>query len=264
MRINLKAAARQQGYRRKRTVFRPVVPSPTLATKYATILLSAGPHIWAAAAPAIVAAYTTALSQLQTDSARDVQTEIDAAAARMNTIFAEITTRTARWLYRVEDWHRKRWVNLIYPTGVDLSTVLTRVDVAETLETVLARNVALIKDVSTQAQGRISDAVFRGLQERTAARDVAIAIEEAVAMSRRRSIGIASDQLQKMTSALDRERMQQMEIDEYEWQHSGKLHPREEHKARNGKTFKLGEPEDEPGELPYCGCKRRPILSMDD
>lgn len=264
MRVDLARLAKQQGYRRKVTVFRPIIAPRTLADELARILLAGGPAIWAEASPAIKAAYAQALSELKTDSARDVHTEIDTAGIRAANVFAEITAQIARWVSRVEAWHRGKWVDLISPTGVDLSTILHSGDVAETMETVVARNVALVKDVSAQAQGRISDIVFRGLQERTPARDVAREIRGAVDMARSRSIRIAADQAQKLTSTLDRERMAQVGIDKYEWQSSGKINAREEHAERNGNVYALGEPEDEPGELINCGCKRRPILSMDD
>lgn len=264
MRVDLASLARQQGYRRKRTVFRPIVPPRTLGDELARILLAAGPAIWAEALPAINAAYAQALSELKTDSARDVKTEIDLTATRSANIFAEVTARIVRWVSRVESWHRGKWVSLISPTGVDLSTVIHSGDVAETIDTVVARNVALISDVSAQAQARISDIVFRGLQERAAAADVARDIRDAVDMSRRRSILIAGDQLQKLTSTLDRERMAQVGIEKYEWQSSGKVNAREEHEARDGNIYNLGEPEDEPGELVNCGCKRKPILSLED
>lgn len=264
MRIDLVTLAKRAGYRRKRTVLRTIRPPSTLSSELARILSDAGPRIWEAALPAINAAYAQALTELQTDAARDVRFEIDATGVRAANIFTEITTRIVRWVSRVEQWHRDKWTALISPTGVDLSTMIHSGDVSETLETVVARNVALIKDVSAQAQARISDAVFRGLQKRSPARDVARELREAVDMSRARSIRIASDQLQKLTSTLDRERMEQVGIEKYQWQHGGALNPREEHLDRDGNVYDLGEPEDEPGELINCSCKRAPILSIDD
>jgi SPP1 gp7 family putative phage head morphogenesis protein len=137
-------------------------------------------------------------------------------------------------------------------------------DVRETLETIIARNVSLVRDVSEQARARIGDAVFRGLTERTPAREVASQVREAVAMSRRRSINIASDQLTKISSSLDSERMQQAGIEQWKWMHSGKLHPREEHKARNGKLYSFSKPPaDMPGQLPFCGCRKLAVVELD-
>lgn len=265
MRLDLAKMAKANGYKRKKTVFKAILPPQAMGQELARILISAGPEVWAAALPAINRAYEQALSQLQRDSANDVKFEIDSAAATAGGVFVEITTRVISWVRRVEAWHRGKFVSLINAANVDLSTVLFSGDVAETMSAIVERNVSLIKDVSAQAQGKISDIVFRGLQKRTPARDVAKELRNAVGFARDRSIRIASDQLQKLTSTLDRERMAQVGLDEYEWQHSGKLHYRPEHRARNGKDFNLGEPKgDEPGDKIFCGCKRKPILSLED
>jgi uncharacterized protein with gpF-like domain len=60
--------------------------------------------------------------------------------------------------------------------------------------------------------------------------------------------------------------MQQAGIDEFEWVHSGKVHFRPWHRARNGKRFKLeGEipPDDMPGIPIFCGCRKRAVLPLD-
>lgn len=93
-------------------------------------------------------------------------------------------------------------------------------------------------------------------------------------MSRRRSINIASDQLSKLTSALDGERMAQAGIEQFLYRHSGKAHPRSWHRARNGKTFELAsgmqvgggetiQPDDMPGVPPFCGCRKQAVVTFD-
>jgi SPP1 gp7 family putative phage head morphogenesis protein len=59
--------------------------------------------------------------------------------------------------------------------------------------------------------------------------------------------------------------MKQAGLDEYQWQHSGKLHYRPHHRARDGKIFKWGEidPLDMPGIPPFCGCKKRAVIRFD-
>jgi hypothetical protein len=69
-------------------------------------------------------------------------------------------------------------------TGVDLTTFIGPEGVRETLESRIATNVALIRDVGSQAQSRISQAVFRGLTERQPAREVAKSFREAVDLPR--------------------------------------------------------------------------------
>src|SRR5690606_5967391 len=116
----------------------------------------------------------------------------------------------------------------------DLSTVIGPDSARETIAQYVAWNVDLVKDVSAVTKKRIADRVFAGLTERKPSREVAREIREAVAMSRRRSELIASDQLSKVSNALADERAREAGLTEWEWVHSGKRHPREEHQARNG------------------------------
>jgi SPP1 gp7 family putative phage head morphogenesis protein len=150
-------------------------------------------------------------------------------------------------------------------TGVDLATVLTSQPVQETIEAFVNRNVALISNISDQAQARISDSVFRGYQQRTPPREVAKEVREATGMGRARSIRVAADQNVKLSAALDMERQAEAGIEQYKWRHSGKFHPRKEHRARDGKVYKLGEPAgDTPGQAPFCGCRAQAYLEIMD
>jgi SPP1 gp7 family putative phage head morphogenesis protein len=76
---------------------------------------------------------------------------------------------------------------------------------------------------------------------------------------------IAADQLQKLTSRLDQERQVQLGINEFQWQHSHKLHPRPYHVARDGMRFKwdsvVGRT-DPPGRAIRCGCKARAVVDL--
>ena len=88
-----------------------------------------------------------------------------------------------------EAWHRARWRGAVLTaTSVDLQTMIGPADVRETVEAVIQRNVGLVRSVSDETRRRIGDAVFRGLQKRTPAREVARELREAVAMSRRRAL----------------------------------------------------------------------------
>jgi uncharacterized protein with gpF-like domain len=61
------------------------------------------------------------------------------------------------------------------------------------------------------------------------------------------------------------ERQAEAGIEKYKWRHSGKLHPRAEHRARDGNVYKLGEPAgDTPGMAPYCGCRAQAYLAIMD
>lgn len=270
MRFDLARLAKAAGRRRTRAI---PIASPTqaqtdeLATLYMEVV-----RAWQAATRGpIIAAYERALAQLEArdalvrDDAGQVERQIDSTAGDLLRLALVLTARLRDWALRVERWHRSRWLaGTLTASGVDLATLLGPEDMRDTIAGVIARNTALIRNVSDEARGRIADIVFRGLQARTPAREVAKELREAVDMSRRRSILIASDQLNKLTSALDHERRRQAGIPKWRWRHSGKLHFREEHKARDGKIYSDDDPPpDLPGQKPYCGCREQALLELD-
>jgi SPP1 gp7 family putative phage head morphogenesis protein len=200
-----------------------------------------------------------------TDSPADIEAELRRTESEVERVLLELTPRLREWILRVERFHRAKWrAGVLSAAGVDLDTLIGPQDVAETIDALIGRNVGLVKDVSAEARRRIADSIYRGLTERRPARDVAREIREAVEMGRDRAQRIASDQLTKATSALDSERMRQAGIDAWDWIHSGKLHPREEHLARHRKRYSFSNPpSDMPGEKPFCGCRKLAVVEFD-
>lgn len=266
MRYDLRAMIqRQRAVRRRKIVLREIAPPAVMATDLYRAAYAPVSALWQARAERIITEYARTLSAITTDSAADVQAEIDDAASLFERLLIELTPALRDWALRTENWVRGRWRGAVLSaTGVDLGTLIGPEDARETIETFLARNTALIKDVSAQAQGRISDAVFRGLNQRKPAREVAAEIREAVAMSRRRSMGIASHQLSDLSNRLADERRRDAGIDTWKWRHSGKARPRPEHVDRDGKEYTdANAPEDKPGALPWCGCRSQAVISFD-
>jgi len=152
---------------------------------------------------------------------------------------------------------------------VDITAMVGAGDMRAPLGMVIERNVELVRSVGDQARSRISDAVYRGLAQRKAADEVARDIREAVDMGRRRARNIASDQLSKAAETLNEERRREAGLMAWEWVSSHKVHYRPEHKARDGKRYSddpadnAPAPQDRPGQLPYCGCTSRAVLSLD-
>jgi uncharacterized protein with gpF-like domain len=229
---------------------------------------------WETGAARILVTYERALAQMTTDSPADVDADIADVEREIDRLLLVLTPRLRDWSVRTERWHRGKWTaGVLSASGVDLTTMLGAEEVRQSVEATIAWNTALIKDVSDQARNRISAAVYAGLHARTPAREVAATIREAVAMSRRRSINIASDQLSKITSALDSERMGQAGIARFLYRHSGKLHPRSWHRARNGRTYELATgkevggsdviaADDAPGVPPWCGCRKQAVVTF--
>lgn len=266
MRIPLAAMwRRQRNPRRREVTLRPISPpsakaSDLYASSYKPVI-----EAWAAALPAILAEYERALAELTTDAAPEISARIEAAENDILHILIGLRGRIGRWAQTVEGWHRARWRQVVLSaTGVDLKTLLGPADARTTLEAVIERNVGLVKSVSEQARGRIAEQVYQGLRERKPAREVAKGLREAVDMGRRRALNVAADQTVKLTSELQRERRRQAGIDTWEWVSSHKVNYRPEHAARDGKRYSDDDaPSDLPGELPWCGCSERAVLSLD-
>lgn len=268
------------GMRRRAVVLREVTPPATLASDLYRATYLPIVEAWRVALPAIEREYERTLSAMTQDSPADVQAEIDGAAEQVNRLLLLLTPQLQTWALRVEARVRERWRGAVLSaTGVDLGTLLGVDDIRATLETHIGWNTALVRDVSDQARQRIGNAVFDGLRNRTPARDVAKTIREAVAMSRRRSVGIAADQLSKLSSALADERRREAGITAFEWIHSKKAHPRARHVERNGNYYSdvptdvgqtlngktlLAPPQDRPGQLPWCGCQSRSVIDLSE
>ena len=271
MRYDLKAMVRRKGVtRRKSITFRAITPPATLASDlfsqaYAPVL-----KLWEQAATNIMAQYDLSLREMTKDSPAQVGVILSAVENEAGRLLISLRIRLETWAARIEKWQRQRWAGAVKAsTGLDISALIGPRDMREPIAMTIERNVGLIKSVSDQARQRIGEAVFAGLNKRAPARDVAADIRAAVAMGRRRSLNIASDQLTKLNSALASERRREAGIDTWEWVHSGKLHPREDHRARNGKRYSddpadnAPPPNDRPGELPFCGCSERAVLDLE-
>ena len=271
--------ARRAGKRRP-VIIRDIRPPAMLSTDlyqagYADMIAA-----WEQAVDPVVAMYRLTLAQITTDTPADIEGEIAAAERRLSGLFLLLTPRLRDWALKVERWQRGKWVAAVLAAStVNLGTMIGPEAVRVTLDTAIARNVALVRSISDEARTRISSAVFDGLRNRTPADEVAKLVRAATGMARDRARRVASDQLAKLTSALADERRREVGITVYEFLHSGKLHPRAEHKAVNGVLFSddpaqvgdviLGKTVRAPlppgmraGQPPFCGCRTRSVLVL--
>lgn len=280
MKFNLAQMAARKRKSRKPITFNAIITTKAQADDLAAIyrrMLAP----WADAAEILGDLYGNELARLGdsaliTDSAADLGATTDAIAAAINRLVLELTPLLQRWAFSVEQWHRGKWVRAVLSgTEIDLETLLGPEDARETVDAWLVRNVSLVRDVNSQARGRIADAVLRGYQKRSPISEVTKEIREAANMARARARRIAAHQTVSLASALDDERRRQAGLDVWKWRHSAKLHPRPEHLARDGNLYSddkgmrgklksgqivLTPPEDRPGQLPNCGCVAQACL----
>jgi SPP1 gp7 family putative phage head morphogenesis protein len=274
MRIDLAAMIRRvRNPRRSKITLRPIEPTASMAADlfavYKPVIL-----FWQHAAQRIGAAYERALpvrdhigdaNQL-TDAIFDLDSILAAIDGELQQLVLAITPRLREWAVRAESIHRGKWSSAIYSaTGVQLDTILGPSDVGDTVGAFVSRNVGLVRSVSDEARGRISDIVLRGYQTRTPLRDVAKEMAGAVDLSRKRALRISVDQASKISARLDQARQEQAGITGYTWHHSFKKHPRQLHVDRDGKVFEWDNPPPDgpPGTQPYCGCRARATISLD-
>lgn len=271
-------AKRTRNIRRKSITLREITAPATEAANLYISCYKPVIDIWTEAAKSIAAEYERTLSAMTTDAPADVQSEIDRAASTFDRLVLTLTPSLRNWALKVESIIRARWRGAVLSaTGVDLQTRLTTFDVADTVESYINWNTALIRDVSDEIRKKIGDRVFAGMTQRKPAREVAKEIREVVGMGRDRSVRIASDQTSKIASALAAQRRSDAGLSVFAWHHSAKKYPRQEHLARDGNLYSekesdigksvggkvvLRAPErgDRAGQKPFCGCRERGIL----
>lgn len=262
--VDLRALLRAQGKRRSITL-RPITTTQAQHRALYRLYLPVV-DVWVAATPRILDQYARSLSELALDSPSDVAAEITEAEEGAVRVVFDFRAFFQQWAEALTLWHVNRLgQQLTYATDLELTQYLGPVNL--TVEDYLERNAALIKDISDQARGRISDIVFRGLSNRTPTREVAKEIAEATGLGRKRALRVAIDQSVKLSAALDRQRQYELGFDSFVWRHSDKENFRKVHKDRDGKVFSWESDvakTDPPGFQPFCGCRARAHLSMEE
>lgn len=232
---------------------------------------------WTAAVPQLIVEYERSMpiNDGFRDSISDLGLLLDSLGEELRRLIIELVPELQDWTVRTSKWWDGKWRgNVLTATGVDLSTILMAGGTPTSVQTTIAWNVALMKDVSAVSQQKISSAVFAAFQARLPARDLARQIREVIGASRQRSLRIAGDQLSKLSVALETERMSDAGISQFKYRHGLKKHPRPWHAARNGKVYDLAtlkeiggddviKADDAPGLPPGCSCRKQALLTLD-
>src|SRR5690606_26007916 len=117
--------------------------------------------------------------------------------------------------------------------------------------------------------------VMRSITTSNGLQDLIPALRERNVKVKNWAENVARDQTRKAYATINRTRMEETGIEEFEWIHSGGANqPRPFHMHKfpaglNGGIFRFDDPPviDEktgergfPGQLPYCGCTMRPVI----
>lgn len=266
VRYDLALMARAAG-RRKSLTLRPIVPTAVMSNDLAAIYLLVVRAWRNAAAELVLPAYEAALSNLVKDEEADrVTAALNGAEANAYRVSAGLSENLRRWTVRVEKWHRGKFTaGVEAASDLKVAGVVMEADATESLALAIERNASLIRSISEESRQRISQSVWQGLTNKAPRREIARQISEAVGMERDRALRVAVDQTNKLSGDLDQLRQTQAGISEYIWIHSGKVHFRPVHKARNGKRFSWDKPpaDGHPKTLPFCGCSAQPFVNVE-
>lgn len=271
MPYDLAAMAKRAGENRSTITLRAIFPTKALAQDLARIYMRLVRAWRDAAQELILPAYSRALAELTNDSFTrddipDIEAEIARAEAQANAVIASLTISIDAWAQQTQKWHADKFAaNVAAGTSIDVELLMSSETMRDTLRAFIAENTNLISSISEKTRTSIAGIVWRGYLARTPRREIAREINKAIGMARDRALRIASDQTVKLAAKLDELRQVEAGIDVFEWRHSGKVHFRPEHKARNGKRFKWTSAvarTDPPGRAINCACKSLPVLQL--
>jgi SPP1 gp7 family putative phage head morphogenesis protein len=266
MAYDLRLVARQAGVRRD-TTLRPI--EITNALKRSLFAVTVQPvRAWQQEiSDRILPAYGQAVSTLtRDDETDDLREVIRIAEALIEGRTVQVDVEIEAWMRRAINWHDQRWAEAVRAgTGVDVFPFINQAASLPKVKAFQQRISSLIRDINATARKDIEETVWRGLTEQTPRKEMGKEIAERLGIQRRRANRIAIDQAQKLSGKLTEIRMNEAGLTQYEWRHSGKVHYRPEHKARNGKKYALGYPRgDTPGLKPFCGCIQLPIIDVEE
>lgn len=156
--------------------------------------------------------------------------------------------------------------------GLSLSTSTLKGKLTEVLSATVAENVSLIKSIASKYLEGVQAAVLRSITTGNGLHDLVPYLADQKGITLRRARMIAHDQTRKAYNNLNKGRMQEIGIQEFEWLHTGgSNHPRKDHIAMSGNVYrfdnlpvidqKTGE-RGIPGQAINCRCRMRPVINF--
>lgn len=158
--------------------------------------------------------------------------------------------------------------------GLTLKTDILSGPLKDIVTAGIAENVDLIKSIPEQYHKNISGAVYRSITTGNGLKDLIPYLDRYKGVTLRRAKFIAEDQTRKVFNTINKGRMQELGVGQYEWLHTGgSQHPRPLHVKMSGKVYSFDKPPviDErtgergmPGQLPNCRCRMVPVIKFED
>jgi SPP1 gp7 family putative phage head morphogenesis protein len=208
----------------------------------------------------------TGSQQTRTD---DLGSDLERALRRIRGILeaagAPVQQLVARLLGQQQAQHARNFVEA-YGTSIPGINPLIGAEewLRERFQIELAENARLIKSIPEQLLGQVEGIINRGVLDGTSTVEIGKQIAERFGVTERRGRNIARDQVSKWHSSLNRLRMVDAGVEEYEWSTSLDDRVRPTHRARHGNVYRLDTPPPgtgHPGHEPNCRCTEIPVIS---
>lgn len=156
--------------------------------------------------------------------------------------------------------------------GLTLNTSILTGPLEDIVKATVEENVSLIRSIAERYHKAISGAVYRSITTGEGLKDLIPFLQKYRGVTLRRAKFIAEDQTRKAFNTINKARMQQMGVGEYEWLHTGgSQHPRPLHVSMSGKIYRFDKPpiidkrtgeRGIPGQLPNCRCRMVPVIKF--
>lgn len=162
--------------------------------------------------------------------------------------------------------------------GLSLKTGIVTKGMEEISKSLIFDNVNLIESIQKEYHDDVSGAVFRSITSGNGLGDLIEELNKYEGITERRAKNIALDQTRKAYNYINKERMQNVGVKQFEWVHSaGSIEPRKSHIKIDGHIFsfenlekeqiELGVPEKDqglPGVPIYCRCIMVPVIDFSE
>lgn len=157
--------------------------------------------------------------------------------------------------------------------GATLKTDFLTENLNEVVKAAVNENVSLIKSISAQYLKDVEEAAYRSITTEGGYPQLLKALQNRKEISLRHAKNVSLDQTRKIYNYINRERMQAVGVESFEWIHSGGgQRPRKDHIEMSGKIYsfnnlpiiekKTGE-RGIPGQAINCKCTMRPVINLE-
>jgi len=162
--------------------------------------------------------------------------------------------------------------------GLSLKTGVVPKGLEDVAKATIEENVSLIRSIPSKFFELVSGSVYRSITTGQGLKDLVPSIEKYSGQTTRRAKNIALDQTRKAYNTINKQRMQAVNVKQFEWIHSyGGQSPRESHIKIDGVVFdfdkleeqqaKLGVPQSDrglPGIPINCRCTMVPVIDFSE